>query len=61
LEEPACKSFKTWGFSDASFWPVMKAELGNDYDAFPLPFDHDYNPKPAYFGMRDVLLELLSN
>lgn len=35
-----CKSFQTWGFTDKYTW------LGSD--KHPLPFDENYNKKPAY-------------
>jgi len=38
--QPACTSFETWGFTDKYSW------LGaNDH---PLPFDSNYNKKPAF-------------
>jgi len=48
LDNPGvCTSFETWGFTDAHTW------LGAD--AFPLPFDTAYAPKPAYDAMLDTL------
>lgn len=42
------KKFITWGFTDASTWLP-----GRD----PLPFDGNYNKKPAYHAMLDRLNE----
>ena len=59
LESNVCESFSTWGVSDATSWltqPCSGSGCINEPDAAPLMFDHDYNPKPAYFAVRDVLL-----
>lgn len=63
IQEPACKSFKTWGFTDASCWKAMKKSSGwgYDYEPYPLVYDHDYQPKPAYHTMRELLLTLSMN
>jgi len=42
-----CTAFLTWGFTDKYTW------LGSD--KFPLPFDKDYSPKPAWWGMMNSL------
>ena len=47
LAVPACKSFETWGFTDASTWK------GSNH--YPLPFDAQYKPKAAAQAMLDVL------
>jgi len=41
-----------WGFTDAHSW-VNGAGLGPDY---PLLFDENCQPKPAYWGVMDALL-----
>jgi endo-1,4-beta-xylanase len=41
-----CSAFITWGFTDAFSWRAGGA---------PLPFDSDYQPKPAYFAMIEAL------
>ncbi|MEY4531087.1 MAG: hypothetical protein RLZZ156_1808 [Deinococcota bacterium] len=41
-----CTAFVTWGFTDAFSWRAAGA---------PLPFDSDYQPKPAYFGLLEAL------
>lgn len=46
LNEPRCKSFETWGFSDAHTWRAGSS---------PLPFDKDYQPKPAFWELVSVL------
>lgn len=56
IEEPACKAFKTWGFTDASCWkPMSKRNPAYKYEPCPLVFDHDLRPKPAYRAMRELL------
>jgi endo-1,4-beta-xylanase len=41
-----CTAFVTWGFTDAFSWRAAGA---------PLPFDSDYQPKPAYFALIEAL------
>ena len=55
LDNSNCKSFLTWGFTDASSWvPDFFAGWGD-----ALPFDKDYTPKPAYDGLKETLLQAL--
>ncbi|MBI4675073.1 MAG: endo-1,4-beta-xylanase [Chloroflexi bacterium] len=49
LQSKVCKSFTIFGFSDIS----SKYVVGSDAEASP--FDENFNPKPAYFALRDVL------
>lgn len=46
LEVPHCKSFETWGFTDAYSWKASEK---------PLPFDKEYHPKKAVASMLQVL------
>jgi endo-1,4-beta-xylanase len=57
IESGVCDSFATWGISDASSW-ISCASIGclNEKNADPLMFDPSYAPKPAYFAVRDALL-----
>lgn len=58
LESQACESFSTWGVADATSWITTVCSdpwCINEPDGDPLMFDRDYNPKPAYFAVRDVL------
>ncbi len=49
----ACRATTLWLFTDR--YPTsIEQVLGQD--AMPLVFDHDYRPKPAYFGVRAGLL-----
>lgn len=57
LESGVCQSFIMFGFRDADSWlvdPNVQRDLGLHGEA-PLIFDNNYNPKPAYFAIRDVL------
>jgi endo-1,4-beta-xylanase len=57
IQEPACKAFKTWGFTDSSCWKPMKKE-NRLYEPCPLIFDHNLKPKPAYWAMHSLLAAL---
>jgi endo-1,4-beta-xylanase len=51
VSQPACTAFVTWGVTDKHSWiPVFL----DGYDA-GLIFDDEYQAKPAYWAMRDVL------
>lgn len=55
LESSVCKSITLWGISDKDSW-LLKPEfqsLGGG--EAPLIFDDNYNPKPAFFAIRDAL------
>lgn len=47
----ACKAVVTWGFTDRYSW--IPGRYNNQGAA--LPFDEDYQPKPAYEAMLQVL------
>ena len=53
MESGVCPSFAVLGITDKESW---YNEMGFTKSQ-PLPFDRNYQPKPAYFGMRDALLE----
>lgn len=54
IDHPACHTFQMWGFTDAHTW--IYDFFGGDYPfEAPLPFDPDYKPKPAYYGLIDAL------
>lgn len=44
----------TWGFTDKHLWTWLPG-------AKPLMFDEEYNPKPAYFAVRDALQSFVYN
>lgn len=45
--QPACFRITTWGFTDRFTWRCCNAK--------PLPFDEEYNPKPAWAVLQEVL------
>ena len=48
----ACKMVQSWGITDRYSWiPGWYSGQG-----WALPWDANYNPKPAYFAMRDAFL-----
>ena len=51
LEEPACKSFKSWGFTDKYAWKPL------NYNAHQLIYDEEFNQKRAYMEIRKMLEE----
>jgi endo-1,4-beta-xylanase len=51
IESGVCKSFAFLGLTDRESW---YNELGVP-NAMPLLFDREYNPKQAYYAVRDVL------
>ncbi len=48
LEQPRCKAYQIWGFTDQYSWR-------RDYE--PLIFDKDYKVKPAYLAIQRRLGE----
>lgn len=58
LASPACKAFYTWGVSDIH--NMYQSRPRNALpDAKPLPFDDNYQKKPAYYGLQQALEERL--
>jgi GH35 family endo-1,4-beta-xylanase len=52
LKEPGFIAFTFWGFTDAHSW--IDTFFGADD---PLLFDENYQPKPAYWGVMEALLD----
>lgn len=50
LEFDSCTALITWGFTDRHSWLNTPAD-----ENAPLPFDMNYQPKPAFFALSDVL------
>lgn len=51
LKFKQCTTFIMWGFTDKfSWWPYVAPALGA-----ALPFDENYNKKPAYFSLYNAL------
>jgi endo-1,4-beta-xylanase len=55
LEVPACKGFSIFGISDKYSWYNTSGDDLNLPKTEPLPFDDNYDPKPAYYAMQEVL------
>jgi uncharacterized protein (TIGR03437 family) len=51
LQNPGCSAFQTWGFTD------MFSYIPGSYPGFGagLPFDANYQPKPAFSSMIDAM------
>lgn len=54
LESGVCAGFTFWGLADQWTWEVR---WNNIKDAAPALYDQDYQPKPAYDAVWDVLSE----
>jgi endo-1,4-beta-xylanase len=52
LAVDACRSYTTWGFTDLHSWGDHVAQGRGA----ALPFDRAYQPKPAYWALRDALV-----
>lgn len=46
-----CNTLITWGVHDAGTWLQNRYDVTTD----PLLFDENFNPKPAYYAIRDLL------
>jgi len=57
LASGVCDGFNLWGISDALSYIVcpIKPNCQDEPNGDPLLFDRDFNPKPAYFAVRDSL------
>lgn len=54
LSNPGCISFGTWGITDKHSW-LYSPEPNSYSDLGPLLFDTIYQPKPAFYGLIDLL------
>lgn len=52
LETEGCTTFVMWGFTDKHTW--IPGFTQGEYDA-PLPWNENYEPKPAYFALLEAL------
>lgn len=53
IESKVCPSFSILGITDKETWYNYIGSTG----ANPLPFDRNYNPKPAYYSLYDALAQ----
>ncbi len=54
IESKGCRSFTMLGITDKETWYNY---MNLKEPPMPLMFDERYNPKPAYYGLRDALSE----
>jgi endo-1,4-beta-xylanase len=58
INSGVCTAFMTWGIGDAVSWitsPYSVVYKTPTPDAAPLMFDINYQPKPAYFAVLEIL------
>ncbi|NJK46717.1 MAG: hypothetical protein HC933_22900, partial [Pleurocapsa sp. SU_196_0] len=55
LSAPNCTGVSTWGVTDKYSW-ITKPEWNGKPENKPLMFDEGFQPKPAYYALRDALL-----
>jgi len=53
LSHPGCTAIQTWGFTDKYSWIGSHSKHTR---GAALPFDRNYQPKPAYAATRDALV-----
>ena len=51
LQQPKCKLFQTWGFTDKHSWIPS---FTNNQKGWALPFDANYQKKPAYTSILNA-------
>jgi endo-1,4-beta-xylanase len=56
LNAPNCTAFQLWGFTDKHSWLTRPGKWGGIPENKPLIFDEAYQPKAAYYALRDALL-----
>jgi len=54
ISSGVCDVFNVWGISDGDSY-LINPFFGNEPNADPLLFDRNFNPKPAYFALRNAL------
>ena len=54
LSHPGCTAIQTWGFTDKYSWIGSHSKRTR---GAALPFDRNYQPKPAYEALRQALLK----
>ena len=58
FSQPGCTALQTWGFTDKYSWIGSHS---HHTQGAALPLDSNYQPKPAYDGLRKVLEAQLSS
>jgi len=54
LSHPGCTAIQTWGFTDKYSWIGSHSKRTR---GAALPFDRNYQPKPAYEALRQALIK----
>ena len=54
LSHPGCTAIQTWGFTDKYSWIGSHSKKTRGAG---LPFDGNYQPKPAYEALRNALMQ----
>ncbi len=54
VQQPGCTAIQTWGFTDRYSWIGSSSHKSR---GSALPFDRDYQKKPAYEALQDALRE----
>lgn len=58
FESGVCESFTVWGIGDKFSWLERSFDSSIiSPDADPTPFNDDFQPKPAYFALLEILSE----
>ena len=58
LDSGVCRHIDFWDVNDYNSW--LDQRRGGNPNADPTLFDDDIHPKPAYFAVRQVLMERLT-
>ena len=55
LRQPAVRGVLTWGLADSFSWIAGYRPRKDGLPVRPLPFDMDFQPKPAYYAIAETL------
>jgi len=61
VQFPACESVTFWGVADRDSWLNMRRPCDDtNFQPWPLLFDDNYHPKPAWYGAYDAFTGCLT-